>query len=396
MNPEVVIAGAGPAGLAAAIVLARRGIRTMLCDAGELPVDKPCGEGLMPRGIWHLERLGFSRREIWALGEPITGVRYVSPSGRDAEASFAEGLGVGIARVRLAGALLDLAARQPALTVLARTPVRLVSAGPRPCVTAGGARLEPRLVIGADGLHSAVRRDAGIESRSVPPLRFGSRRHYLVLRRPARVEVHWAEGAEAYVTPIAERQVNVALLWDRDARHARDPDHTIWDSFPRLADELEPLAALCPARSAGPMHHEVSLPATDGVVLLGDAAGYTDALTGDGVALAVEQALLLEELVVPRLHDLDEGQSLSLGDLEPFVRAAQRARRENRRLSSWLLRVKRHPAALEAVIGALSADPRLFRHYLSVAQGSASCFRPPLGGTARALLRLARRAHQAP
>jgi flavin-dependent dehydrogenase len=393
MSFDVVIVGGGPAGLAAAVVLSRHGIKTLLCEAAELPVDKACGEGLMPRGVSHCERLGIPRLELEALGHPIAGVRYVSPHGRSAEARFAAGRGLGIRRTLLARALLERAERQRALTLVSRAPARLVGGRPKPCVDVAGTRLEPRLILGADGVNSLIRKHADVEYRVIPPLRFGLRRHYRVRETSELVEVHWCEGAEAYVTPTGRHQANVALLWDREpSRFEPEVRHGsgFVRHFPELERELAPLDPETSLRAAGPMHHEVPLPARDGLLLIGDAAGYVDALTGDGVALALEQALLLEELVVPRLRSLSEGQVLPVRALEPYLRAADRARSHNKRLTRWLLRVKSHPALLERVIAVLAADPDLFQHFLSAAEGRISPLRAPIAGAAKLIAGLAR------
>ena len=393
MNFDVVIIGAGPAGLSAAIVLARHNVRTLLCEAATLPVDKPCGEGLMPRGIEHLERLGVPRHELSTLGQPIAGVRYISPDGRAAEARFPDGPAFGIRRPLLMSALLARAERLRMLTLAQHTPVRLVQRGLRLGVNINDWIIEPRLIIGADGVNSIIRKEADIPYRVVPPLRFGRRRHYRVDKAPELVEVHWAEGCEAYVTPTAENQVHIAFLWDRepcriDPEPCRDP--RFLQRFPKLARELAQGEPDTLPRASGPMHHEVLVPACDGLLLMGDAAGYVDAVTGDGVALALEQALLLEQYVVPRLRSLNEGQILSLRALGRYLGAMDQARSHNRLLTRWLLQIKRRPELLERVIGSLANDPKLFQFFLGSAEGKISPLRAPLASAAKLLLGLAR------
>jgi flavin-dependent dehydrogenase len=394
MNFDVVIVGAGPAGLSAAIVLARHQIRTLLCEAAALPVDKPCGEGLMPRGIEHCARLGVPRYELSVIGQPIAGVRYISPSGRVAEARFPDGPALGIRRPLLMSALLAQAERLRTLTLAQQTPVRLVRRGLRLGVGIDGWVVEPRLIIGADGVNSIIRKEADIPYRVVEPLRYGRRRHYRVASAPDLVEVHWAERSEAYITPTAPNQINIAFLWDREAclpdkEPCRDP--RFLQRFRELVHELGQAEPDTLPRASGPMHHDVLVPACDGLLLLGDAAGYVDAVTGDGVALALEQSLLLEQYVVPRLRSMSEGQILGLRALGRYLGAMDQARSHNRLLTRWLLRIKRRPELLERVIASLSADPKLFQFFLGSAEGKVSPLRAPLASAAKLLLGLARR-----
>jgi len=206
---DVVIAGGGPAGLAAAIRSARRGFRTLVLERSEGIPDKACGEGLMPRGAEDLERLGVRVPDDRCA--PFRGIRYLQEDGTILEACFRGRPGVGIRRTALVEALREVAAS-------AGGEVRrgsVVSARPRGDVIdveTDAGHIEARLVIAADGLHSPLRRAAGLESAAGSgPLRFGVRQHFALAPWTDLVEVHWASGVEAYVTPVGPRTVNVAL-----------------------------------------------------------------------------------------------------------------------------------------------------------------------------------------
>lgn len=104
---DVLIIGGGPAGLAAGIVCGRNGLRTLVCEKRSLPADKACGEGVMPTGVEHLQRLGVKQyiHEYF----PFEGIRYFSPKGMTASEAFPDGTGLGIPRLELSRALLQRA-----------------------------------------------------------------------------------------------------------------------------------------------------------------------------------------------------------------------------------------------------------------------------------------------
>src|ERR1700733_451961 len=145
-------------------------------------------------------------------------------------------------------------------------------------VTAAGVRA--KWLIAADGLHSAVRRTVGISVVAGRPRRYGVRWHYRVPAWSEFVEVHWSRWGEAYVTPVEPDLVGVAIL-------SQGRPDLVW--FPGLAHHLHD-ADRGRARGCGPMRQVVSRRVAGRVLLVGDAAGYEDALTGEGVSLAVKQA----------------------------------------------------------------------------------------------------------
>lgn len=375
MSFEVVIIGGGPAGLAAAAALGVQGVRTLLCESGRWPADKACGEGLMPSGVADLQRLGVSASQLAELGRPLRGVRYFAETGRVAEARFAEGPGLGLPRRALSRLLLARVRQLPSVTVLEGTRGRLLR-GARYSVqlNGDGGAVQPRLIVGADGLNSRVRRQAGIACKTVPPLRWGVRRHYAVEPWTDLVEVHWARGAEAYVTPVAPGSTNVALLFERDLGA---PFDALLSRFPALERRLRGARASGAARAAGPLHQWPPRPYAPGLVLLGDAAGYVDALTGEGVGLALRHALLLAEVLGPRL-DGQHPSPLPLAALEELVTLQRRASRGSRRLTRLLLWIGRHPRLLDRAVAALASHPPLFRHCLSVNQGTVPWYALPL------------------
>jgi flavin-dependent dehydrogenase len=353
---DLAIAGGGPAGLAAAIRAAQKGLSAVVLERSESPPDKACGEGLMPAGARELSLLG-ARIET---AQPFLGIRYLQ-DGSVVEARFRGGTpGLGIRRTVLAGALQERAISLGA--EMRRATVRSARAGPRSIeVVTDSGSLEARLLVAADGLHSPLRRAAGLEEAgpesrtSDPPgaglgprasglgpvdkQRFGIRRHFVVEPWSDCVEVYWAEAVEAYVTPVGPRTVNVAFLSGRGAGFDE-----LLPGFPVLQKRLGSAPAESETRGAGPLLQRVSARRAERLALLGDAAGYVDAITGQGLSLAFAGAAILIEALP---QDLSE-------DLSPALARYDRALR-----SRWL----RYALPAHALL-ALSRRPALRRRAL--------------------------------
>lgn len=278
---DLLVAGGGPAGLAAATHAARAGLDVVVLERRRGPIDKACGEGLMPHTVAHLRALGAE-----VHGESFVGITYTDGR-RSARAQFPGGAGMGVRRTVLHSALTEAAET---------AGVRIVQAVAGPVSqdrnTVYCSEFRSRYLAAADGLHSPIRRSLGFDRTFRGRRRWGIRRHYRVAPWSDTVEVHWGPGAEAYVTPVGEDCVGVAVLTSEQGRFDEQLAR-----FPVLGARLAG-APHGSDRAAGPLRQRVADRAFGRVLLVGDAAGYVDALTGEGLGTAFGGAESLVECVL--------------------------------------------------------------------------------------------------
>lgn len=329
---DVLVAGGGPAGLATAIGCTLAGLSVVVAEPRGFPVDKACGEGLMPGALPRLASLG-----IEVTGHPILGITYRDASHR-ADATFRRGNGLGVRRTELHAAF---AARVAALGIKV-LPERVTSVAQDAAgVTAAGIRA--RFLVAADGLHSPVRRFLGLDPPPASSPRYGLRRHYQVAPWSDLVEVHFAAGCEAYVTPVAEDLVGIAVL----GPGAGGGLDTRLEDFPDLRARLAGAVAMSATRGAGPLRQEVRQRVAGRVLLVGDASGYLDALTGEGIGAAVAQASVLTRcLAADRPGD--------------YERNWRRVTRKGWMLTSGLLWSRHQPVLGPRLVPAAARLPWLF------------------------------------
>jgi menaquinone-9 beta-reductase len=377
---DVVVVGAGPAGAATAILLAEHGLDVVVLDRGSLPRPKVCGEYLSPEAGRVLDRLGVLKAVDAAGAAAIHGMRITAPDGTAVTGHYRD-VGpwrpyrhhaMGVARETLDGALVDRVRALPLdLREHARVIDLIVERGAVTGVrfTDRDARvhdLHARLVVGADGRASVVAE------------RLGCRRPH-ALRRMALVTYvsgveHCRDLGEIFVdppdyailNPIAPDRANLGLVVPL-AHASRWSDRL--DDFmaarvrqlPHLARRLAGATRVAPIRALGPLAHRVEPPRKDGVLLVGDAGGFYDPFTGEGMFTALRSAELAVTTMV---------QALRSGDVSAKALSGyERARREvfagkervtqilqflirHRRLANFACRaLARRPAALDALLG---------------------------------------------
>ncbi|WP_426595062.1 NAD(P)/FAD-dependent oxidoreductase [Cellulomonas sp. McL0617] len=332
---DVLVAGGGPVGLAVAIEARLAGLRTVVVEPRTTPIDKACGEGLMPGAVAALARLG-----VHPAGHPLTGIRYLSGD-RAADHLFTGATGLGVRRTALHLALA-IRAEELGVEVLAgKVDTVAQDAG---SVTAAGIRAA--WLMACDGLHSTVRRQLGLDrpARAAHRRRYGIRRHYRVAPWTDLVEVHWGRHVEAYVTPVAPDVVGVALLGPPH----HDYDRSL-DSFPDLRRHLGAAPTLGPPRGAGPLLQRTSARTAGRVRLVGDASGYVDALTGEGVRVGLAQATAAVRTLGP---DVDRSSA-------EYEKAWTAATRDYRLITSGLVAAAGSPLR-RSIVPLAAAAPGLY------------------------------------
>ena len=328
---DVLVVGGGPVGLAAAIEARLRGLTTTIVEPRQSAIDKACGEGLMPGALPALARLG-----VDPPGFDLRGVSYRS-AGRRVDHLFASGAGRGVRRTALHDALADRA--RSLGVVMVRGKVDALQQDSQ-SVTAAGIRA--RYLVAADGLHSTVRRLTGLERPvAARGRRYGVRRHFHVEPQTDLIEVYWTPTVEAYVTPVGDGVVGIAML----GRQGLDFEAAL-AGIPALASLVtgaEPASAL---RGAGPFRQSTTRRSLGRVLLVGDASGYVDAITGEGIRVGLAQA----EAAIA---------SVSQDDPQGYERAWRRRTRDFRMLTAGLVAAANSPVR-SAIVPAAVALPRVF------------------------------------
>jgi flavin-dependent dehydrogenase len=355
---DVAIIGGGPAGLATAIGAASRGLSVEVFERRPGPLDKACGEGLMPAGLAALERLGVRallREEDTA---PFESILYVQQGAR-VEGRLPSPGGLGVRRLALVDALTKRA-REVGVKLNDSTGVRghlRVNGGVE--ITTDHEPLVAGVLVGADGLHSPTRSREGLAGPVALSRRFGLRRHFALTPWNRAVEVHFADGVEAYVTPAGRSRVGLAFLWE-DGRMRDASFDTLLAHFPELQRRLSGAAFDSAPRGAGPLLQRVTRRVAERVALVGDAAGYVDAITGEGLTQAFEGAEALSRVLPEALR-----RNGAVDAFAPYERHAEAAFSRYARLAHSLVWTARRPALRRTVVSTLARAPWLFERALA-------------------------------
>ncbi|HEV8383900.1 MAG TPA: NAD(P)/FAD-dependent oxidoreductase [Candidatus Acidoferrales bacterium] len=367
-EPDVLIAGGGLAGSALAMMLGRAGLRVELFERGKFPKDKPCGEGLMPAGVAVLRRLGLAEA---VGGAPFFGVRYHF-GGQTAEGRFpgadSSCTGRGQRRLHLDRIVFEAASATPGVTAQLNATVEEPLRENRR-VTGVMVNDEPRrapLVVAADGVHSRLRHRLGL-NQPIRRKRIGARAHFRLAaerEQPPWVDVFVARGYEIYVTPMPGKEILVAALADAWALEGPlDQAYQRWiRSHPALAARLEGAEQISELLSTSPLAAKSRCGVAPGIVLLGDAAGFLDPITGGGMTQALMTAELLAGYIIRQPHTGDDW-------IYQFERERRAMLWDYATLTQIVLWLADHPRLTEKALSALRGSPALFSHLVGVAGG---------------------------
>lgn len=359
---DVLVAGASLAGATTAIHLARQGLSVRLIDKGQFPRRKCCGEGLFSRGVAELRDIGVLP-EIEAQAGTLSAVRF-SIQGCSAEARLGQGA-IGVQRSLLDDAVLRACAAAGVEVELGVEARRLVETADGFAVEIGSETVGARVLIAADGIRSGLRTQAGLD-RPARRRRYGVSAHLLLAEEPPpRVEVYFEQGYALYVTPVGGRLVNAAVLLERRGmeamagRLAEGFLDLVGRSALGRAFELvdEPLAAGPFPASAKALWRSPNL------VLVGDAAGFHDGISGDGMSLALISARYCAGAVV---------SFLNTGSPRPFREYEQRRRRlarNSRLIASLILALASRPSLGRRAVLNLARKPDTFAKLAAINGG---------------------------
>lgn len=346
---DVFVVGGGPAGLAAAIAARRAGLCVTLVDMATPPIDKACGEGIMPDGLAALSALGVSIPVESAA--VFQGIRFCDRHS-SVESRFEQGCGYGVRRTLLHEILVQKAAE---VGVRMHWGARVNGLTPTG-IAINGENIRSRWVVGADGQNSRIRRWAGLDpGEGHIRHRFGFRQHYRIKPWSEFVEVHWTKLGQFYVTPVGAEDVCVAFL----TRWPHTRLHDALKQAPELESRLSGAEPLTREQGALSAMHSLGSVYKGMRVLVGEASGSVDAITGDGLSIAFQQAAAL-------------AAALRKDDLSSYASAHRRIRRLPSKMARLMLLMDQNSWIRRRALRALASDPSLFSRMLAIHTGAAS------------------------
>jgi flavin-dependent dehydrogenase len=360
-DADVAVVGAGPAGASAALIAAQARRRVVVFDRARFPRDKPCGEGLMPPGPRILAELGL-RDAMVDLGAPrIDGVVIAAAGEKGERSAFPGGeTGLGVRRLRFDSVLSSRLDQHPLIDYHQGVTVERVAPGEVPRVVTSVGEVRARAVAVADGLRSNLRRQLGWTRGPRPPHRYGIVGHWrggFATDPWIRLTIH--AGFESYRAPVGPDEHLVALLCGHDRMSSFATG--LADQYRALVLTSHPdleQAELGPDVSAiGPFRHRASTVARDGIFLVGDASGFVDPITGEGLASGLEQARAFSQALA-HPHPESEYRRLHRGIV-----------RNRWRLTSLLVYLASNPGRVARAMRGLTRRPSVMPALLGINLG---------------------------
>jgi flavin-dependent dehydrogenase len=348
-STDVFVIGGGPAGLAAGIAARQCGLRVVVADVSEAPIDKTCGEGLMPDGLLALQGLGITLKR--GDGYPFRGIRFLS-SGASADALFpSRGVGLAVRRTALHRIMVDRAADE-GVDLLWGTAVTGISGEE---VLLGNRTVRAKWIVGADGANSRVRRWAGLDVRVRTPLRYAFRQHYRVTPWSDHMEIYWGDRSQGYATAVSDDEVCVAVA----SRDAKLRVEQALMALPELHARLRGTETVSAERGALTANRTLKRVYRRNVALIGDASGTVDAITGQGLGLSFSQAVAL-------------AQCLRSGDLQPYQSEHCRLAERPLLMARLMLTLDGRPRLQRRTLQVFRRKPEIFERLLALHVGALS------------------------
>jgi menaquinone-9 beta-reductase len=366
-QPDVLIVGGGPAGLACAIASARQGLHVEVIDARRPPIDKACGEGLLPGGLESLGALGFDLSHDLDPTEsaPLDGIRFIGDSSSNrhttVQCAFPAGPGRGVRRTALHQLLLDRATSLGVRVYWENTLRNLEVNNNIAVVQTNVQTLRARYLIGADGHHSHVATFAQLDRGTTYSHRIGIRQHYAIAPWSRFVEVYWSNHGQAYVTPISSTEICVAFVGRKKIAF---PSEAL-RHFPVLQQHLASAQPSNAPRGSLTLGRTLQRVTSGNIALIGDASGSVDAITGEGITLCFRQAGAL-------------ALALKANDLAGYQQAHRRILRLPTIMSRSLLLMDRSSRLRDRALNMFQRNPWLFERLLQIHIGHST---PPVAGT---------------
>jgi flavin-dependent dehydrogenase len=338
----------------------------IVIDKQAFPRDKPCGEGLMPGGRPALRELGLEDAVVASGAPPLEGIQFGLAEQPPVAVPFpehdGEQAGLGIRRLTFDARLVDMLGHDSRIQFCPHTEARDVRTGTdglTTVITAAG-EVRARVVAVADGLRSAFRHRLGWTVGPRPPHRYGIVAHW-TMDGPVDpwVRITFDRGLEVYEGPVAGNQRMVGLLCYQD--RMREFGGRLASRYREVAQSLQPALRnaemVGSVAAVGPFWYRASTVARDGVFLIGDAAGFTDPITGEGIAAGLRQArAFAAALDTPNPE-------------RAYQQAHRRLTKDPRRVAALFLRLSRTPALVERAMRGHQRAPQTLTTLLGIGFG---------------------------
>jgi flavin-dependent dehydrogenase len=339
---DVAVFGGGPAGLAAALALRQRGCCVALYEAQRPPIDKACGEGLMPEAVRRLRGFGLALDE--RDGASFAGISF-HDAHSSASAAFSSGRGLAVRRTHLQERMAARAAEMGIALHWGASVQALAGGG----FASAGAPIHAEFFVIADGLCSTLAAASGFREQNCYSTRYASRQQFRCAPWSDMVEVHWRDHEQLYIAPLGDHEVGVSLLTSTRGRRLCDalPD------FPAVAKRLAGAASTSGVRGAVSRTRSLREVIRGNVAVLGDASGSVDAVTGEGLLSAFRQAHVLAD-------------AIAAGAPERYAVAHAQMAKDPRRMARLLLLLDRYPWLERRFVATMATQPEMFAGMLRV------------------------------